>query len=446
MRDADERATALEGTAALVARAGYAVGATARDMLGSLYGRRIAVVVGPGLNGEDGRVAAQWLTQRGARVTVLRHDNAPARLSGNDLVIDAAFGLGCSRPYVAPDVDDATLVLAVDLPSGVDADTGEILGRPMVADVTLALGAVKPAHLIGPAKEFVGELRCASLGMVDDAASGIVEPSDLAHFVRQHRDDHKWRHAVLVVAGSETMTGAAYLATSGALAGGASMVRVCVPGVKASRLVTLPTEVVRVDSTVEGLGEIIISVATRLHAIVLGPGIGREPALRTQVRAFVDRTRIPLVLDADGLHAVDIACLAGRQYPASPVILTPHDGEYTALVGHEPGEDRLEAARSLARDTHCVVLLKGPMTVVADPGGAVRVVTAGTPALATAGTGDVLAGMIAGTLARGHPPLAATALAAELHGLAGRRLTPYGTANQLGDAVGKLLDELLHAG
>jgi NAD(P)H-hydrate epimerase len=415
-------------------------------MLGSIYGKRVAVVAGPGLNGADGRVAARWLVDRGARVDVLDALSAPSLLAGYDLVIDAAFGLGCARPYFAPDVDDRTLVLAVDLPSGVAADTGDVLGRPMVADVTLAIGAVKPAHLIGPAVEFVGALRFAGLGIDPDAASGIVEESDLAHFVRQHRDDHKWRHAVLIVAGSETMPGAALLATRGALAAGASMVRVCVPGVKASRLGALPPEAVRVDSSVEGLGEIVVTVSTRLHALVIGPGIGRELDVRAQVRSFVQRARVPLVLDADGLHAVDVEWLANREFPESPLVLTPHDGEYTALVGHEPGVDRLEAARSLARDTRCVVLLKGPTTVVADPQGHVRVVTAGTPALATAGTGDVLAGMIAGSLARGHPALTATALAAELHGAAGRRLPLYGTAHQLGDVVGDLLGELTNAG
>jgi ADP-dependent NAD(P)H-hydrate dehydratase / NAD(P)H-hydrate epimerase len=446
MRAADAAAVSRLGRELLVARAGYAVGATAREMLGSIYGRRIAVVAGPGLNGADGRVAATWLVDRGAHVDVFDAHDAPSLLAGYDLVLDAAFGIGCSRPYFAPDVDDRTQVLAVDVPSGLDADSGDVLGRPMVADVTLALGAVKPGHLIGPAVEFVGELRFAGLGIVDSADSGIVEETDMAHFVRQHRDDHKWRHAVLIIAGSETMPGAAILATRGALAAGASMVRVCVPGVKASRLGALPPEAVRVDSTIEGLEDIVVTVSTRLHALVIGPGIGRDVEVRAQVRSFVQRARVPIVLDADGLHAVDISWLANREHPESPIVLTPHDGEYTALVGREPGIDRLAAARSLARDANCVVLLKGPTTVVADPDGHVRVVTVGTPALATAGTGDVLAGLIAGSLARGHPPLAAAALAAQLHGMAGRRLPLYGTALELGDVVGDVLGELTNAG
>ena len=336
-------------------------------------------------------------------------------------------------------------MLAVDLPSGVEADTGALLGRPMVADATLALGALKPAHLIGPSLEFVGELHFAGLGIVDHAASGMVEPSDLTHFVRQHRDDHKWRHAVLIVAGSATMPGAAELATTGALSTGASMVRVCVPGVKSSRLNNLPSEAVRIESSVADLAAIEVAVSTRLHAMVLGPGIGRQLDVREQVRSFVARARVPLVLDADGLHDVDVKWLAQRPFPDSPVVLTPHDGEFTALVGHEPGEDRIGAASTLARESQCVVLLKGPTTIVADPAGDVRIVTAGTPALATAGTGDVLAGMIAGALARGHAPLTAAALAAELHGLAGVRLPTYGTAHELGDCVAQLLAESARA-
>jgi NAD(P)H-hydrate epimerase len=439
MRAADAAAVERVGQDALVEEAGYAIGAAAREMLGRLYGRRVAALCGPGLNGADGRVAARWLAERGCQVEVVDALRAPARLAGYDLVIDAAFGLGCSREYFAPDVDDGALVLAVDLPSGVDADTGELLGRPMVADVTVALGAYKPAHLVGPAAEFCGELRFASLGIVSRSRDGVVEDLDLEGFVRQHRDDHKWRHAVLIIAGSPTMPGAAELATIGAIATGASMVRVCVPGVKVSRLHNIPSEAVHVESDVEGLAELEVSVSTRLRAIVVGPGIGRHVDLRTQVRAIVERARVPLVLDADGLHAMDLDWLSQRRHPDSPIVLTPHDGEYTALCAREPGDDRIEAARWLASRTSCHVLLKGPTTIVAAPSGAVRVVRSGTSALATAGTGDVLAGMIAGAIARGHDVLEAAALAAQLHGDAGARLPTYGPSHLLGAAVADVL-------
>lgn len=446
MRAADAAAVAIYGTDALVSRAGYALGALARDMLGATYGKKVAVVAGPGLNGADGRVAATWLGARGAQVRVINAADAPSLLSGYDLVIDAAFGLGCSRAYFAPDVDDRTMVLACDLPSGVQANSGALLGRPMVADVTLALGALKPAHLMGPSVEFVGQLRCADLGIVHSARSGVLQDVDLAHFVRQHRDDHKWRHAVLIIAGSASMPGAAQLAVTGALCAGASMVRVCLPGLKAGRYGDLPAEAVRHESSVEGLDEISVALSTRLHALVVGPGLGRTPPMRRAIRSLVQRCSVPLVLDADALHAVDLSLLANRQFPDSPIVLSPHDGEFTALVGCEPGEDRLGAATSLARSTHCTVLLKGPVTVVADRNGDVRVVTAGTPALATAGTGDVLAGMIGAALARGHGALAAASLSAQLHAVAGQRLVTYGGAHRLGDAVAEVLAEVARGG
>ncbi len=150
MREADARATSSRGVDAPVALAGTAVALAAQRLLGRCYGARVAVVAGPGLNGADGRVAARWLQQRGAQVDLWDVAYAPSALVGYDLVVDAAFGLGCSRPYVAPAVPSSTRVLALDLPSGVDADTGELLGSPMRASVTLALGALKPANLVGP--------------------------------------------------------------------------------------------------------------------------------------------------------------------------------------------------------------------------------------------------------------------------------------------------------
>src|SRR5580698_10254832 len=139
MRDADALAVKAVGTDALVAAAGTAVALEARSMLGSCYGARVAVLVGPGLNGADGRVAAAWLRARGAKVDVIETAHQPKELRGFDLVLDAAYGLGCTRPYVAPTVSGQTLVLAVDLPSGVDADSGAVLGQPLSADVTIAL-------------------------------------------------------------------------------------------------------------------------------------------------------------------------------------------------------------------------------------------------------------------------------------------------------------------
>ncbi len=421
MRAADAVAVDVVGSAALVRRAGVAVAQECRALLGTLYGRRVAVVAGPGLNGADGRVCAAWLAHRGARVDVLAVGDQPAVLEGYDLVVDAAFGLGCSRPYHAPLADGP--VVAVDLPSGVDADTGAVLGAPARATLTVALGALKPAHVTGPAASLAGRVALHRLGIVTASRDGVVEDADLVGFLRHAPDDHKWRHAVVALVGSPLMPGAARLVAAGALAGGASMVRL------ASRAevtdLDLPAEVVRVASA---------TLDPRARAVVAGPGLGEGAA--AWLAPALARSSVPVVLDADGL---DPAVLALRRPDGPPWVLTPHEGEFARLTGRPVPPDRLRATRELAASTGCVVLLKGPLTVVAAPEGTTRVVTSGTAALATAGTGDVLAGLIAGALARGHAPLEAAALSAHLHGRAGARLEPYAGASGLPRRVAEVL-------
>ncbi|MDE3007439.1 MAG: NAD(P)H-hydrate dehydratase [Acidobacteriota bacterium] len=420
MRVADARRVAETGQDALVRDAGTAVALEAQRLLGGCYGRRVLVVVGPGLNGADGRVAAAWLTQRGAWVDVVDVSRQPAAVRGYDLYVDAAFGLGCSRPYVAPSVMGPTKVLAVDLPSGVDADTGDVLGAPARADVTLALGAFKYAHVNGGAVNYVGERRFAGLGVVAHALDGLVVDDDLDGFVRFDPRDHKWKHALAILAGSATMGGAAVLACEGALAGGASMVRLTSRLDGARPVAPLPLEVVYDASS---------RIDARVHAVVAGPGLGADATAWLAPR--LRDVSVPVVVDADGLTDALI-----RARPASvPWVLTPHDGEFARLTGAPLGHDRVGAARQLARDTGCVVLLKGPLTIVADPSGALRVVTSGTSALASAGTGDVLAGLIGAAISRGHDPFTAAALSAFVHGRAGARLGPYATSSRLAGAV-----------
>ena len=430
MRDADAKSGAVRGVDALVELAGTAVALRARRLLHSCYGKRVAVVVGPGLNGADGHVAAAWLTSRGALVRLEEWDHLPAELHGYDLVIDAAFGLGCTRPFIAPKVSSGTLVLAVDLPSGVDADSGEVLGEPMVADVTLALGALKPAHVAGPAAELMGELHFAGLGIVTDFNDGLVEDSDLAHLVTFRPNDHKWAHAVTALVGSTLMPGAAELVVRGALVGGASMIRLESRGDVAS-FVHLPPEVVHANES---------ALDQRSRAVVAGPGLG--PDAPAWLRPRLANVACPVVLDADGLDRALIDELSPRN---GSWVLTPHEGEFVRLTGRPVGPNRLDDVRALARATGCVVLLKGPVTVVADPSGTLRVVKSGTPTLATAGTGDVLAGLIAATIARGHDPLNAAATAAHLHGRAGARLMPYARASEVATKVGDLVHELRRA-
>jgi hydroxyethylthiazole kinase-like uncharacterized protein yjeF len=427
MREADDLAVAARGSDALVLCAGTAVALQAQRMLHTCYGRRVAVVVGPGLNGDDGRVAAAWLRRRGAHVTLFAWDEAPAVLENFDLVIDAAFGLGCSRPYVAPEVPSDTLVLAVDLPSGVDADSGALLGAPMKADVTVALGAYKPAHFSGPAAQLRGELHFAGLGIVTTFDDALVEDADLAALVAFRPTDHKWDHAIQALVGSTLMPGAAELVLRGALAGGASMIRLESRG-DVSSSVDLPPEVVHVNDP---------EVDQRCRAVVAGPGLGPDaaPWLRDRLNGVV----CPVVLDADGLDRSLIEACASRE---TPWVLTPHEGEFARLTGQPIGPDRFGEVRALARDTGCVVLLKGPTTIVANPAGDLRVITSGTSALATAGTGDVLSGLIAAAIARGHDPFDAAALSAHLHGRAGSHLSPYSSASDVITEVRRVIRAL----
>lgn len=427
MRDADALAVKALGTDALIGAAGTAVALEAQSMLGSCYGSRVAVLVGPGLNGADGRVAAAWLRSRGAKVDVIETAQQPREVRGYALMVDAAFGLGCSRPYDAPTLSGETLVLAVDLPSGVDADSGEVFGHPCPADVTLALGALKPAHVNGPAAALCGELRFAGLGIVTRFDDGLVEDRDLDALVHRDTDDHKWTHAIQVLAGSTMMPGAADLVVRGALAAGASMIRLTSRG-DIAELIDLPAEVVRSVAT---------ALERRSRCVVAGPGLGADAT--AWLREHLTDVSVPVVLDADGL---DRSLIPSRTSDERRWVLTPHEGEFVRLTGETLPEDRLEAVRSLARATGCVVLLKGPTTLIADRDGRVRVVQSGTPTLATAGSGDVLTGVIGATIARGHDPLEAAALAAHLHGRAGASLPVYASASEIPMAISEIVAAL----
>lgn len=427
MRAADAVAVAQRGGEALVLAAGTAVALEAQRLLRSCYGKRVTVLVGPGLNGEDGRVAARWLRGRGSLVHIVEVTHQPSTIDHCDLLIDAAFGLGCSRPYFPPIVPPGTKVLAVDLPSGVDSDTGALLGRPLRADATVALGAFKFAHVTGPASQLCGELRFAGLGIVERADDGVVEDNDLHTMIQRGSQDHKWVHAVSVFAGSPPMPGAAELVARGAIAGGASMIRLATRG-DAANLANLPPEVVRSSDK---------SVDRRSRAVVAGPGLGDDATSWLVKR--LGAVRVPVVLDADGLERELIAAVAPttRRW-----VLTPHEGEFARLSDGADLTNRIAAVRDFSMETGCVVLLKGPTTIVASPLGRLRVVRSGTSALATAGSGDILSGLIGATIARGHEEFEAASLAAHLHGRAGSRLAVYAPASHLPAAISQILGEI----
>lgn len=425
MRTADAAGVAAVGVAALVERAGYAIAREAQRLLGRSYGRRVTVICGPGLNGADGRIAARVLRSRGCHVEILDATSTREIPTTTELVIDAAYGLGCSRPYHPPRVPTSTLVLAVDLPSGVDPDTGSLMGEPLPATTTLALGALKFAHVLEPAASRCGNIRTAQLGLDTTSSAQLMEDGDLLGFHRETANDHKWKHAVAVVAGSPLMPGAADLVCQGALSAGASMVR-CTSRSELSTL-RVPVEVVRAEAPLD----------SRVRAVVVGPGLG--PDTQNWTVELVREVTVPIVLDADALQLDVVQSLRGHD-----LVLTPHEGEFQRLSGQPLRANRVVDVLTLARELQATILLKGPTTIVASPQGEIRIVRAGTSALATAGSGDVLAGMIGGALARGHGPLDAASLSAQLHGLAGQRLRPYETASALGLLVTTALDALRH--
>lgn len=421
----------------LVERAGHAVAHAARLVMGGTYGRRVVVLAGKGNNGADGRVAARRLEERGARVVVFDAERAPMLLADCDLVIDAAYGTGFRGEYFAPDTKAP--VLAVDIPSGIDSRTGEVHGRPARATATVTFGALKPGLVLEPGRSYAGEVSVVDIGLsigraadVDGRLLGVVDPDDVVSWVpRRDVAAHKWKTAVRAISGSRGMPGAARLACAAAYRSGAGIVHLSSIGVTGD--VEVPTEVVYRQLPGLGWARAALADIDRFSSALVGPGIGRGDELVDDLVGFVVGCPKPLVIDGDGLTLLgasrdgqhgDAADVIARR--SAPTVLTPHDGEFSSLVGAPPGADRIAAARDAAARLGAVVLLKGPTTVVADPGGDALLVAAGDERLATAGSGDVLTGIIAAYLARGATALHAAAAGAHAHAATLRDLPDSG--------------------
>ena len=445
--------SAPEPVEVLAERAGYAVAAAARRLLGGTYGRRVVVVAGRGNNGADGRVAARHLAARGAKVAVLEvADLAPGGPLGTaDLIVDAAFGTGLRRPFTPPNPGGVP-VLAVDIPSGLSGLTG--VGTAMPAQATVTFAAYKPGLLLGDGPARAGRIELARIGLedlaADQAGMWLVDDDDLARVPRRPRTGHKWQTAVLVVGGSPAMTGAPLMVTNAAMRAGAGYALVAVPGTTDGGGLP-PGEHVAVHLPDGDWVQAAAAAARRANAIVTGPGLGARARSAdggvgpdTPVGRLLLGTSAPAVVDADGITALGSteavrAVVDGR---SAPVVLTPHEGEYAALTGHPPEDDRITDVRRTARQTGAVVLLKGPTTVVASPDGRVLLSASGRPNLATAGTGDTLSGIIAAFLARGVAPMEAAALAAHTHGRAAGLGHPEGLiASDLPGLVADFLSE-----
>lgn len=447
VRSAEAALAATLPDGELMRRAAYGIATVCARLLGRVYGVRVALLVGGGDNGADALWVGAALAGRGARVdAVLLREPAPAALAAlramggrvvpavpadSELVIDGLVGIGGSGPLrdeaaaLVRSLPSAALVVAVDVPSGVDADTGAVRGVAVHADVTASPGTRKPGLLVSPGAAYAGIVELIDIGLapyLEAASVRQLDADDVAGLLpRAAAESSKYTRGVVgVVAGSEAYTGAAVLATGGALRAGAGMVRFVGPPHPAEQVRgRWPEAVVRVVPP--GDGEAVLD-AGQVQAWVIGPGVGTAEAAET-VLAAVLGTELPVLVDADSLTVLARApeLVAGR---AAPTLLTPHVGEFARLAGGgdraDVEADRLTAARALAADLGVTVLLKGSTTVVAAPGGNVLVNPTGTSALASAGSGDVLSGAAGALLAGGLGAADAGAVAAFLHGLAGR--------------------------
>jgi hydroxyethylthiazole kinase-like uncharacterized protein yjeF len=447
----------------------------------------VLVVAGPGNNGGDGFVAARVLAARGYGVRVmlpgdrsaLRGDAAlaaqswtgpvePAPETGSlgdcDVIVDALLGAGLSRPVegVARALIEAmnaagVPVVAVDLPSGVDGASGAVMGAAVQATATVTFFRRKPGHLLLPGRVRCGTLTVADIG-IDSAVLAEIAPQTFANepslwlsqFPVPRIDGHKYSrgHAV-VVSGGVSSTGAARLAARGALRAGAGLVTLATP--RSALMVNAAASLAVMVRPVDGPGELIRLLDDRRHnAVVLGPGGGVGAPMRDLVLATLD-SGAAVVLDADALTSFsghpDTLATAIWQRPDRSVILTPHAGEFESLFNSLNDSDKLhsklESVRSAARLTGAIVLLKGPDTVVSAPDGHASIAANAPPWLATAGSGDVLSGMIAGLLAQGMEGFAATSAAVWLHGAAARAFGPGLISEDIPDALPGIYDGLI---
>jgi hydroxyethylthiazole kinase-like uncharacterized protein yjeF len=441
---------------------------------------RVVVLAGPGNNGGDAFVAAQRLVDlerevalfelapRGPRTeegaNAARHwtgQHAPfedLRIAPDDIVLDGLFGAGLSRPlsgeaaFAVEQVNaSGAKVVAIDVPSGVSGDTGAVAAPAIRADVTVTFCAKKPAHVLQPAASLCGDIVVAQIGFGDfvaEAGGGrLMEnaPALWSHALTwPEATSHKHQRGRLgVVTGGVANTGAARLAARAGLRIGAGLVTLLCPPA-ALGVVAKSVEAVMTASFAD-TGE-LVALTGKLSAIVIGPAAGVTPTTRANIEALAKAGR-SLVLDADALTVFAGQADALRDILSAPAILTPHTGEFERLF---PGlldgsRNKIEAVRAAAAQVNAVVLLKGPDTVIAAPSGRAVVSTHATPFLATAGTGDVLAGIIGGLLAQGLDPFDAACAGAWMHGDAGLRVGPGLTAEDLDAALRETIGELYRA-
>ena len=519
MREMDRRATDDYGVPSLLLmeNAGKAVADEVVDLLGNRYLQKVIVVTGSGNNGGDGFVAARHLHNGVLDVRVFHFgDRASAKgdaltniemaektgipidytknidqlreeLSDCDCVIDALLGTG-ARGDLKPEYANvvklmnthrgAAPLIAVDIPSGLDADSGLELGpvgddmsnfgwAAVRADVTVTFGLPKVGLVTYPGAWYVGELAVADIGLPSELTDSIEPTAFLlgdagdvwAKLALQPRkpDSHKGTFGhTAIVAGSVGMTGAATLSAEGALRIGTGLVTVLVPEslndimeVKLTEAMTIPVPQGRARAFGMASLDAVLGYVNRWDSAVIGPGFGRDEDTIEFAQELIKRIEKPAIIDADALYAVsrDLSVLSNVK---APLVITPHPGEMATLMGATSAEvqsNRLEIARSFAKEHNVTVVLKGAGTVIADPEGKAYINTTGTPGMATGGTGDVLSGMIGGLLAQSKGAISSANAAVYLHGLAGeiaarKRGETAMLASDLADCIGDALREV----
>jgi hydroxyethylthiazole kinase-like uncharacterized protein yjeF len=472
-----DRLTIAAGTPgfALMLSAGQAVAETAMELVEE---GAILVVAGRGNNGGDGFVAAAELAARGREVSVillcerdsLQGDAAlaargwkypvlpfnPQAIGKPALIIDALFGAGLNRPVKGEPYDmieainaNGAPVLAVDLPSGINGDTGAVMGIAVRATETVTFFRRKPGHLLLPGRMYCGRVRVADIG-IDSHVLEEIKPQTFENIPQVWRksfpvpkiDGHKYaRGHTIVVSGDMAATGAARMSARGALRAGSGLVTLASPrdalAINASALTAV---MVRATDTVVEFAELLTD--KRLNACVIGPGAGVGERSRNFVLTALSAKR-NLVLDADALtsfaDAPDHLFEAIKASHDPQVVLTPHEGEFPRLFSDisnkHPFRSKLERVRAATERSGAVILLKGPDTVVASPDGRATIAANAPPWLATAGAGDVLAGIIAGLLAQGVPAFEAASMGVWMHGEAAREAGPGLIAEDLPETL-----------
>jgi hydroxyethylthiazole kinase-like uncharacterized protein yjeF len=402
-------------------------GATAaRVALQVFHGaERWTVVCGGGSNGGDGRVVARHLSNAGKQVRIVDAKAGDTELGEPQAIVDALFGTGfrgAPRPDARALIEHINAsdapVLAVDVPSGVDASTGEVAGPAVKADETVTFHGRKVGVVVAPGRFYVGHLHVVDIGLdATETGASFAMPALLRVVPRRREQDNKYTAGhVLVVGGSRGLTGAPSLTALAAMRADAGYVTVAAPEstmpVLEQRLLEAVKRPLPDDGglVAEGAADVVLELAEKASAVALGPGLGRGAGPRALVRRLLAELDLPVVVDADALFELEPA-----DWPA-PRVLTPHEGELGRLLGresHEIAAHRLASVREAVKRFSCVVVLKGPDTLVAAPDRGLLVSALGLPSLATAGSGDVLTGIVAAFLAKGlQPQLAAAAAAA----------------------------------